>query len=1424
MPAGDEARVSVLVRSMARDTLAAALASVDAQTWPDVDLVVVNATGRPHPPLPDGRVPRRLVDPGTPLPRAQAANCALQAASGRWVLLLDDDDTLDPDHLARLCGALLAQPGARVAHTGVRLVDADGHDRGTLDGAVDTVALWSANRLAIHAVLFERSLLDDGLRVDESFNVYEDWDFWFQLSRRERFVHVPGVSATYRLVGQSGTTAPHDEHTSQGLRQPFYRKWLPLLQADELEVLSARGEHARGNLAESLRQLHTARISLEQMHQEADTLRGRVASLVADTETLRRQLAVQEADHARRVQAVRDELARSHEAAAAAADRARRAQATAHAAQAHLQQSLQSYAQLEQGYLAVTGSLSWRVTQPLRGLRGLADRRQGVGLARQVWRSLPLSNQQRIDLRDGLLRRPLGRALARRWSPHLLPTAAAPAPPPATASDKERVRADAEAALGDFLSGSGRIDLTCTDAEPEVSVIVVLFNQAGLSRLCLQSLADGQGVRFQTLIVDNASSDRTPQLLARVDGATVLLPGQNLGFLLAVNQAAAQARGRHLVLLNNDAMVEPHTLRRAVDRLQADPGAGAVGGPILLWDGRLQEAGSIIWRDGSCLGYGRGDDPARPEYAFVRDVDYCSGAFLMVRRALFEALGRLDTAFVPAYYEESDLCVRLWEHGHRIVYDPRVRIRHFEFASEVASGWAVDLQRKHRELFVQRHPGFLAQRPEPSPAAIVQARARVAAGCQRVLVIDDRVPLPWLGQGYPRAAHIVSALAAAGHAVTHYPLQFPSEPWADVRRALPETVEVMLEHGQPGLEAFLQARQGLYDTVIVSRPHNMQALQRVLERQPGLLGGTRIVYDAEAMFSLRELAHAQLMGKPLSDADGRLRIADELALARGATAIVTVSDQEAAHYRDAGHDPVHVLGHEVALAPDTPGFDARADFLFVGAMTADDTPNSDSLRWFVGEVWPQVTAALGPGVKLHLVGVCDAPGVRALAGPQVQVHGRVDDLAGALDRARVFIVPTRYAAGIPHKAHEAAARGLPMVVSTLIAGQLGWQDFVATGHDAASFAQQCVALHGDAAAWQRQRLALLSAVQRDCSAAAFRHTLMQVLGLQDEATALARAQTQAPVPAPPADLNLSDDDQRTADLWGRDAALRADQARQRRHWSSHPVTAAEINRLVSGDVHVGWVDHLKRSRFPAPRARGLSLGCGSGAVVIDALRLGIVQQMEGIDISAGAVAVATERAAQAGLAGRAHFRAASVNDLPLPGPYDLIVFEQSLHHVDALGPVLDRCRDALAPDGLLVINEYVGPDRFQWSDEAERLMNALLALLPESHRRDPENGALKSVMQRVDPQAVIALDPSEAIHSGDILPALAARFECVELRPFGGTLLQFLLADIASNFDPDDVRDVTLLRLMALMETELIRCGAVGSDFVYGVYRRPGTA
>lgn len=288
---------------MGRPTLARTLAAVAAQTHRPLELVLVNASGRPHPPLPALPPPHqgfalKLVDPGRPLGRAEAANHALDAARGDWLMFLDDDDEIAPDHVERLWRAVSGQADARAANAGVQLLQPDGHVSTVLDDPVGGIDLWSANRLPIHAVLFARSLRDEGLRVDESLAVYEDWDFWFQVSRRTRFVHVPGVSATYHLVGDSGTTVWHSAEESARLRAPFYAKWLPVLRADELAALTAAVEDGRANVAELRLRLGEARQQAAEAERRESALRSELEAERQRGHALRQALA--EADGDRR--------------------------------------------------------------------------------------------------------------------------------------------------------------------------------------------------------------------------------------------------------------------------------------------------------------------------------------------------------------------------------------------------------------------------------------------------------------------------------------------------------------------------------------------------------------------------------------------------------------------------------------------------------------------------------------------------------------------------------------------------------------------------------------------------------------------------------------------------------------------------------------------------------------------------------------------------------------------------------------------------------------------------------------------------------------------------------------------------------------------------------------------------------------------
>jgi GT2 family glycosyltransferase len=646
--------------------------------------------------------------------------------------------------------------------------------------------------------------------------------------------------------------------------------------------------------------------------------------------------------------------------------------------------------------------------------------------------------------------------------------------------------------LRSFLSSGARLSLP-SDREPEISVLLVLFNRAELTFQCLRSLMESRCGPMEIIIADNASSDETSMLLDRIDGATIIRNAENLHFIAASNQAAQEARGRYILFLNNDAQVLPGCIAAAVDCIESSPEVGAVGGKLILPDGSLQEAGSIVWRDGSCVGYGRGEDPFSPMYLFRRDVDYCSGAFLLTKRELFNKLGGFQEIYRPAYYEETDFCARLWENGFRVVYEPNAAVLHYEFASSSYLDQARELHRRNQLLFFERHRGWLSRRYDFGDQNLLPAR--IARDFQhRVLFIDDRVPHRSLGSGFPRSNAILRTLGSMGCFVTFYPTDIIDEEWGEVYIDIPRETEVMLGYGANRLEGFLASRNSYYDLILISRPHNMEYFRPVFRGRPEWFRNTRIIYDAEAIFSRREIEYRRLRNGILPQSDVQQLIKSEVELAAIANSVLAVSNSERDVFAAGGIQSAHVLGHALDASPTPRGFEDRSGLLFVGAIQGEDSPNGDAVLWFLKEILPRVRDVLGP-VPFRVAGPY-ALGISETASDrQIEILGRVDDLTAVYDEARVFVAPSRFSAGIPHKIHEAAARGVPVIATSLLANQLGWRDGgqLLVADDPRSFADQCIRLYTDAPLWQKIRDSALERVRQECSEESFRATLRAVI-------------------------------------------------------------------------------------------------------------------------------------------------------------------------------------------------------------------------------------------------------------------------------------------------------------------------------------------
>jgi O-antigen biosynthesis protein len=675
----------------------------------------------------------------------------------------------------------------------------------------------------------------------------------------------------------------------------------------------------------------------------------------------------------------------------------------------------------------------------------------------------------------------------------------------------ERLRQE----LVQFLARGDRLSFPKTDA-PDVSVIVVLFNQEHFTLQCLRAVRLQSRVNMEIILVDNNSSDETSQLLAGVDNVLVLRNRENVGFLRGVNQGAAKAKGRAILLLNSDAFMRENALAIALETLDSDSGIGAVGGRLVLPSGELQEAGSIVWSDGSALGYGRGLPPETGEVMFRRDVDFCSGAFLLTSRALFEQLGGLDPFYAPAYYEETDYCLRLWQAGFRVVYEPRVVIDHYEFGSQTGNGDAIELQLRNRKHLRLRHAGTLRlQHLPPSEGHVLYARDH-ARSRRRLLVIENEVPFRALGSGYPRMGAILNEAVAEGWFVTLYPLHSKEIDWKAVRAELSPQIEVCNGRCVSGLAGFLHERQGYYDVFLVSRPDNMALFRETVRPSPHVVAGARLVYDAEALFASRTILQAELEGRPMSREEADALINQELELTFGVDSIVTVTASEAQVFQERAAPPVYIVGHPAPVMRTTPGFTAREGFLFVGRLLEKNAPNFEGLRWFIHSVWPRIRAALGE-VTLTVAGALH-PEPTELMASGVVLRGRVEDLEPVYDQARVFVAPIRFAAGVPIKILDAGSAGLPTVGTKLMAKLLGWGSGVEMEacDDPVKMANAAISLYSNESRWEGVRSAALRRLSMEHSEAAFQRELRRLLdGAEPSASSVNQPEDKVEAHGPP---------------------------------------------------------------------------------------------------------------------------------------------------------------------------------------------------------------------------------------------------------------------------------------------------------------------
>ncbi|WP_339897203.1 glycosyltransferase [uncultured Gilvimarinus sp.] len=702
---------------------------------------------------------------------------------------------------------------------------------------------------------------------------------------------------------------------------------------------------------------------------------------------------------------------------------------------------------------ALLASFSWRVTRPLRVLkRGVAKAPYVLGkLSRHIVR--PASYARLFSM----VRRGQWQELFGRVS-YEANTAVAQA----EAHNRTPLINVNPELLSEQPIARAPLTLTCS-AQPVLSIVIPVYGQHETTYGCLKSIADNPpSVPFEVVIADDCSPEPAAEALAMVQGLRIWTAEQNQGFVGNMNSGAEFAAGKYLVLLNNDTVVSPGALDALIATFSQQDNVGLVGAKLLNRDGTLQEAGGIIWRDGSGWNYGRDQDADDPRFNYVRDVDYCSGAALAIKRELFLSLGGFDTYYAPAYYEDTDLAFRVRDKGLRVLYQPAAAIYHLEGIShgrDESSGVKA-YQVTNGKKFFERWHGVLQNHADNGIDPDNQAHRNTRGN---VLVIEACMITPDQDSGSIRMLNLLKLMKAEGYHVTFVAdnLEYRKKPVDDMQAA---GIEVLHNQWAGSVRKVLRKRGADLTAILISR-HYIASQYVTLAR--ACAAEARLIFDTVDLHFVREEREFEVSGDTALKTQAAITKRKELDLINKCDVTLVVSEFEKTLLAEiAPEATVDIVSNIHSHCPERPGYEQREGILFVGGFR--HPPNIDAVRWYAKEVLPFV-AELLPGVTTSVIGSHMPDDIKALGSEHLIMHGFVEDIEPHLQGARISIAPLRYGAGVKGKVNEAMNYGIPVVATHCAVEGMHTVpgDDVMVAEDPREFAEAIAKVYQDASLWQR---------------------------------------------------------------------------------------------------------------------------------------------------------------------------------------------------------------------------------------------------------------------------------------------------------------------------------------------------------------------
>lgn len=567
---------------------------------------------------------------------------------------------------------------------------------------------------------------------------------------------------------------------------------------------------------------------------------------------------------------------------------------------------------------------------------------------------------------------------------------------------------------------------------PEVSIVIPVYNQFAYTYECLKSIRKNtEGVSYEVIIADDNSDDLTADIKKIVKNIRVIKNHGTKGFLPNCNNAAEHAKGKYILFLNNDTQVQENWLKPMADLLAGDEKIGMTGGKLIYPNGMLQEAGGILWKDGSAWNYGNQKSPEDPEYNYVREVDYISGAAIMIRKSLWDQIGGFDRRFTPAYYEDTDLAFQVRERGYKVVYQPKSVVVHFEGISngtDVTAGLKA-YQVENQKKFFEKWKDVLEKDHFENGQNIFLAKDR-SRYKKQILVVDHYVPHFDNDAGGRCTFMWIKMFVKLGLKVTFIGDNFyKHEPYTTILNQL--GIEVLYGNFYyNNYKGWLKENLHYFDYIYLQRPHiSIKYIDLVKE-----YGRGKVFYFAHDLHFLRLNREYALTGNEQAKRQAEDIKKTEMYLFEKADVVHVVGSYEQQLLQQELPEKT-IRNIPLYIYEDMPkdickNFVERKDLIFVGGF--GHPPNVDAVLWFAKKIFPVIKKEI-QDITWHIVGGKVPDEIQKLNGDDIIIHGFVSDeqLETLYRECRLAVVPLRVGAGVKGKVVEAAYYQIPLVTTSI---------------------------------------------------------------------------------------------------------------------------------------------------------------------------------------------------------------------------------------------------------------------------------------------------------------------------------------------------------------------------------------------------------